>query len=627
MRFLKEELLVKCAEVSSLAYAKSSHGVDKTKVQDWMEDIEFLDNNLVYVKDEEEPDNPYKDIRIFFGFRGTDTSSIINFVNDGLIDLYVLKSILSDITVGNDDVKFHKGFKKRSKAGLKQILAKLNCLYSTLGEYDEMDMYEIILCGHSLGGAVAGVSLLRIKSKQSKLKKNETEDDQGSLMEIEGKENINLTVEEQKIVGILPSDISCVTFGAPTFGNKENQEYCTKKKFSKQIYNVAHIKDIVPKIFYRIPEQLMPRFMIKANAAIGNFKIIFDDSIKEFEFSNSLDVENLMKNRNFEWILDHHGIYSYLNYFSEKSYGNTIEDILTRTNMDLEVMKKPFRVNEKIGEGSYGFVMKGIDTIKKNSVAIKKIKTDQGIGSTVTFEQKDNHDIVIENDPEISTLKKINHENIVKMYDCCIYNESKIYLILELCDSDLHNFIKNQGNSNEEMISLVLKDCLLGLQQLHKANIIHRDIKPGNILVSERKDGNGKIYKISDLGSTSPKGGKTTVMTVRGTKLYMSPELYLAFTKENVTVRLNPQTDIFSIAASMLYCGKKDHPWTEHDLKYNIFVDGGDAGDSKMEEILDMIFPNKTLMKDMLKQMLKINYKSRPTAENLVTDYMKKIIE
>jgi len=612
MVFLENEDLKKCAEVSLLCYGSDKNGIDETKVEDWMEDIEFLwnDDKVVYVKDSEEPKSQ-KAVRIYFGFRGTDTSKF----GDLCDDVNVLKSILSDVTYSNDGGKFHKGFKNRSKICLQQVLAKLEKLSNDLDEKEEdIETYEIIFCGHSLGGAAAAVSSIRLRTKKSKLRRQKMVVDRDSIMEIEGNDeidlNINLTEDEQKVVQNLPYEIICVTFGAPSFGSEANQKYCKEKGLSSLIYNIIHINDPVPKILYKIPEIWKPSFVINAKTAIGNFKILFDDrEPEECKSSEYKKVEDYIRNKDYKNTKDHHRIRKYLEFFSYQNYGNTALDIMTRTNNDLKSLKKMYKVDRILGEGSYGYVMKGVDINHNTEVAIKKIKLDFINGDTVDFEQRDNNGKIIESDPEIVTLKKIQHVNIVKMYDFCLYDESKIYLVLELCNCDLNKYInKLENNLDEHHLRMILKDCLLGLKVLHEANIIHRDIKPANILVVESEERN--IFKIGDLGSTSQRGEKTTTMTVRGTKLYASPEINLAFSKDKALARLNPQTDIFSIAASMLYCGKREHPWTEHDLK--------SIDDKSIEGFVTEIFPNENSFKSMLQKMLKIDYKIRPKASELL---------
>jgi len=617
MVFLKNDDLKKCAEVALLAYAYGKSGIDKTKVERWMEDIEFLgnDDKVVYCKNSVKPPDSQKIASLYFGFRGTDISHL----SDLCDNLNILKSILSDVTCDNDGGKFHKGFKNRSKVCLQQVLDKLD---QSTKDLDELETYQIFFCGHSLGGVTAAVSSIRLKTKKSKLKKMETVVDPDSIMEIEGQDEvdlkINLTPQQQKIVLNLPYEVICVTFGAPSFGSKANQAYCNEKKFSNLIYNVIHINDPVPKILYKVPDQWKPCFVINAKTAIGSFKIFFDGAdSKEYDSENFEKVEEYIKDKNHNSSLEHHRLRNYLQLFSEQNYGSTALDIITRTNNDMKAMKQCYYATDIIGQGAFGVVMKGVNKKDNTEVAIKKIKTNVTSDKTINLQQINNSGTIIECDPEIATLTKIKHENVVKMYGFCTYDGSKIYLALELCIMDLHRYIKElEGNLDENKLSTILKDCLLGLKALHDANIIHRDVKPSNVLLAKRTENGDDIFKIGDLGSTSQRGEKTNTMTVRGSKLYASPEINLALSKDHGNVKLNPQTDIFSIAASMLYCGKKDHPWTENDLK---LID-----DELIERFVNEIFPNESDFKFMfmLKKMLKVDYKIRPEASELLAKYL-----
>ena len=141
--------------------------------------------------------------------------------------------------------------------------------------------------------------------------------------------------------------------------------------------------------------------------------------------------------------------------------------------------------HEKLGEGSYGVVFKATDTRNNSTVALKILKVEtleDGVPSTLLR--------------EISILKSISHINIVRLTDVCT-SKLPIYLAFEYLDLDLRvllNHLKKPLNPN--IVKSYAFQLLAGVNFIHSHRIIHRDIKPDNILLS-RKTG---ILKICDFG-------------------------------------------------------------------------------------------------------------------------------
>jgi len=92
---------------------------------------------------------------------------------------------------------------------------------------------------------------------------------------------------------------------------------------------------------------------------------------------------------------------------------------------------------------------------------------------------------------EIALLRRLNHPNIVKLYDIVIPNPSNIdsiFIVMELCDTDLKSLLYNEKTFLTEIqIKKIMFDIILGVNYLHKCGVIHRDIKPGNIVINLSK--------------------------------------------------------------------------------------------------------------------------------------------
>ena len=83
---------------------------------------------------------------------------------------------------------------------------------------------------------------------------------------------------------------------------------------------------------------------------------------------------------------------------------------------------------------------------------------------------------------EIEIMKKVNHKNIVYLYDVFQTNNN-MYIITEICDYDLYHYLKEKRKLPEEEAIDFLKQIMKGIKYLNNNNIIHRDLKPANILL------------------------------------------------------------------------------------------------------------------------------------------------
>lgn len=145
---------------------------------------------------------------------------------------------------------------------------------------------------------------------------------------------------------------------------------------------------------------------------------------------------------------------------------------------------------------------------------------------------------------ELRIAKALNSPNIVKVIDEDIQTDCPYY-IMEMCEESLKQAI-DRGLDTEQKYSYVLQACN-GFAELHNNGIIHRDIKPGNILIS-----NGEV-KVSDFGLGKFEDRDTTTITTdltsKGTPGFMPPEIANEGHFKDADVR----SDIFSIGALLYY--------------------------------------------------------------------------
>mmetsp|Transcript_11061 Transcript_11061/g.10984 ORF Transcript_11061/g.10984 Transcript_11061/m.10984 type:complete len:169 (+) Transcript_11061:22-528(+) len=139
-----------------------------------------------------------------------------------------------------------------------------------------------------------------------------------------------------------------------------------------------------------------------------------------------------------------------------------------------------YQINEIIGEGSFGEVYSAIDLNTGEKVAIKKI----------TDLDNDTVELV----REINICKHMKSNHIVQLKDVIpIYNKEstrndmlleELYIVMQLSDTDLRKLSKSETYLTTEQVKKIMYEILAGLDYIHKSGLVHRDIKPGNILIN-----------------------------------------------------------------------------------------------------------------------------------------------
>lgn len=163
-----------------------------------------------------------------------------------------------------------------------------------------------------------------------------------------------------------------------------------------------------------------------------------------------------------------------------------------------------------IGSGTYGEVFEAIDTETKEKVALKRIKLSEKEGMPGTALR------------EISILKKLSHRNVISLLSV-MHTEAMLTMVFPFVDYELKKYIgMNTGKNIMELIN----QLICGVHYLHKMNVVHRDLKPQNILVT----GDG-VLKIADFGlSRSLEIRVPPYSSEVVTLWYRSPELLMGST-------------------------------------------------------------------------------------------------
>lgn len=102
---------------------------------------------------------------------------------------------------------------------------------------------------------------------------------------------------------------------------------------------------------------------------------------------------------------------------------------------------------------------------------------------------------------EIQTLRKLDHPNIIRLYDVYI-TQDKIFIVMELMEGgELFDYVVQKGTLTEEEASRIVRSVTSALVYMHSKNIIHRDLKPENLLLLQQPSKSGSFdVKIIDFG-------------------------------------------------------------------------------------------------------------------------------
>ncbi|XP_072443787.1 serine/threonine-protein kinase ULK1 isoform X2 [Chiloscyllium punctatum] len=204
------------------------------------------------------------------------------------------------------------------------------------------------------------------------------------------------------------------------------------------------------------------------------------------------------------------------------------------------VGKFEFNRQDLIGHGAFAVVFKGRYIEKHDwEVAIKCINK-KNLAKSQTLLGK-----------EIKILKELKHDNIVALYD---FQEmaNSVYLVMEYCNGgDLADYLHSKGTLSEDTIRLFLQQIAGAMKMLHSKGVIHRDLKPQNILLSctgGRKSNPSNIrIKIADFGFARYLQTNMLAATLCGSPMYMAPEVIMS-------QHYDAKADLWSIGTIVYQC-------------------------------------------------------------------------
>lgn len=226
----------------------------------------------------------------------------------------------------------------------------------------------------------------------------------------------------------------------------------------------------------------------------------------------------------------------------------------------------PYIIADWLGQGGMGQVFKATHNVMGREVAVKVLPVDKSTPYAIANFIR-----------EIRTQAQLDHPHLVRAHDAG-HDGDVHFLVTEFVPgTDLRRLVRTQGPLSVQQAASIIMQASRGLAYAHEKNLIHRDVKPGNIMVTPEG-----IAKLSDLGlagfmdgaDDDPRSGK-----IVGTADYLSPE---QIRNPN---SITPSSDIYSLGCTLYYAvtGKvpfpggstndkahrhlHDHPW--HPRRFN----------------------------------------------------------
>lgn len=194
-----------------------------------------------------------------------------------------------------------------------------------------------------------------------------------------------------------------------------------------------------------------------------------------------------------------------------------------------------YRLVKKLGQGGMGRVWSAWDELLGREVALKELLLPQGMTD-------DEAEALRERAlREARAIARLAHPNIVRFFDV-VLDDGLPWIVMELVPSkSLHELVREDGPLPPERVARIGLDLLAGLRAAHAEGLLHRDVKPANVLVAT----SGRVV-LTDFGLVSLAGdsGLTTTGIVMGSPSYMAPE-------QALDEPIGPPSDLWSLGATL----------------------------------------------------------------------------
>jgi serine/threonine protein kinase len=203
----------------------------------------------------------------------------------------------------------------------------------------------------------------------------------------------------------------------------------------------------------------------------------------------------------------------------------------------------PYRILEMIGEGGMGQVFKAEHPIMGRIVAVKVLPTSKSTPASIANFTR-----------EIRAQAKLDHKHLVRAFDAG-HDKNVYYLVTEYVPgTDLRRYVRNRGPLSMREAATIISQAANGLQHAHELGLVHRDVKPGNLLVTP--EGHTKVSDLGLAGWLNEDDPAFLAGKIVGTADYLPPEQITS------PGTVTPAGDIYSLGCTLYYAvtGKVPYP-------------------------------------------------------------------
>ncbi|MBE9375160.1 serine/threonine protein kinase [Saccharopolyspora sp. HNM0983] len=175
-----------------------------------------------------------------------------------------------------------------------------------------------------------------------------------------------------------------------------------------------------------------------------------------------------------------------------------------------------YRLASRLGGGAMGTVWSGVDELLRRPVAVKEVALPPGMPEEQAAELRERAL------REARAIASLSHPNVVTLYDVA-REDGEPFVVMELVPSQsLAALLDQHGRLDDQQLAVVADGVAAGLEAAHRAGIVHRDVKPGNVLV-----GSDGLIKLSDFGISRNIAERTLTSTgiLLGTPSFIAPEI------------------------------------------------------------------------------------------------------
>lgn len=234
-------------------------------------------------------------------------------------------------------------------------------------------------------------------------------------------------------------------------------------------------------------------------------------------------------------------------------------------------VEKRYQILEPVSQGAYGVVCSADDRITGNKVAVKKI---EGVFEHVTITKRTLR--------ELRILRHLQHENLMQILNVFIPGAKgdfeEIYVVSELMETDLASTLRSSQALSDDHCQFFLYQILRGMKYIHSAQVIHRDLKPRNLLVNSNCD-----LKICDFGLArvrfSDMDWISPMTEYVCTRWYRAPEVLCSWTDYSESI------DIWSIGCVLAELHMRQPLFPGHNTQHQLDLIIGILGSPDAEEL------------------------------------------